>query len=324
MLLYCSTHSAMATEWSLYLYARSRAEAESIARPVFQEVDRVDALLSNYKQSSEISRINQAAYQQEVTTDPETFCFLETCLDWSSRSKGAFDITVGKLMKIWKFFGASGAVPSLDELGRARDEVGWQKIRLDKSRRTVRFLSPELELDPGGIGKGYAVDRAVMMLRTRQVSAALLSAGSSTIYALGAPPMEGGWKVRVPSADPQATSISTVVLQDTSLSTANLSEKNFIHDGKLYGAIMDPRTLRPVEGMVQVTVISPSATDSDALSNALFASGPEDRELLLDERQQDCALVIRGNQLAAQCEVTRWPAEVANRCPAEFACAKEN
>jgi thiamine biosynthesis lipoprotein len=323
LLLYCTTHPAMGTEWSLYLYARSRAEADSIARPAFQEVDRVDALLSNYKQNSELSRINQNAFQQAVTTDPETFCFLETCLGWSAKSKGAFDITVGKLMKAWNFFGASGALPSPEELESTCDEVGWQKIRLDSGRRTVRFLAPGIELDPGGIGKGYAVDRAVRTLRAKQIAAALLSAGSSTIYAIGAPPGKAGWKVRVPSVVPETGPISTVVLRDTSLSTANLSEKNFVHDGRLYGSIMDPRTLRPVEGVLQVTVISPSATDSDALSNALFVSGPEERALLLDQRQQDYALVIRGNQLEAQYEATRWPAEVGNMRPAGLAGAKE-
>lgn len=323
LLLYCTTHPAMGTEWSLYLYARSREEADRIARPVYQEIDRVEALLSNYKQNSELSRINQKAFQQDVTTDPETFCFLETCLGWSARSKGAFDISVGKLMKAWKFFGASGALPSPGELESVRDEVGWEKIRLDGGRRTVRFLSPGTELDPGGIGKGHAVDRAVRVLRAKQVPAALLSAGSSTIYALGAPPGKAGWKVRVPAVVPETGAISTVVLRDTSLSTANLSEKNFVHDGRLYGAIMDPRSLRPVEGVLQVTVVSPSATDSDAMSNALFVSGPEDRALLLDERQQDCALVIRGNQLEAQYEATRWPAEVVNRRPAGWAGAKE-
>jgi thiamine biosynthesis lipoprotein len=122
---------------------------------------------------------------------------------------------------------------------------------------------------------------------------------------------------------PETGAISTVVLRDTSLSTANLSEKNFVHDGRLYGAIMDPRSLRPVEGVLQVTVVSPSATDSDAMSNAWLVSRPEDRALLLDERQQDCALVIRGNQLEAQYEATRWPAEVVNRRPAGWAGAKE-
>ena len=327
--LYCTTHPAMGTEYSLYLYAPSREQAAAIARPVFEEVDRVDGLLSNYQPGSELSRINREAFQHDVTTDPETFGFLATCLAWSERSRGAFDISVGRLMKAWKFFGASGAVPSQEELAAARADVGWEKIRLDRGQRTVRFLAAGIELDPGGVGKGYAVDRAVRVLRAKQAPAALLSAGSSTIYALGAPPGEAGWKVRVPFAGAGEDPISTVILRDTSLSTANLSEKNFVHDGHFYGAIMDPRTLRPVEGMAQVTAISPSATDSDALSNALFVSGPEDRALLLDGRQQDCALVIREKQcgqekqFAVEYEAIRWPAEVANGQIAALANAKE-
>ncbi|HZC43794.1 MAG TPA: FAD:protein FMN transferase [Acidobacteriaceae bacterium] len=325
--LYCTTHPAMGTEYSLYLYAPSRDHAEAIAERVFAEVDRVDTLLSNYQPDSELSRINREAFANEVTTDPETFRFLATCLAWSERSNGAFDVSVGKLMKVWKFFGASGALPSQEELEAARANVGWEKIRLDPAQRTVRFLAAEIEMDPGGIGKGYAVDRAVRILREKQIPAALLSAGSSTIYALGAPPGETGWKVQVPCPQPEGGTISTVTLRDTSLSTANLSEKNFVHDGKLYGAIMNPRTLWPVEGMLQVTVISKSATDSDALSNALFVSEPEDWLSLL--AAEDCALVIRGQlpepvkQCAPKYEAIRWPAEVAQQHLADFAIPKE-
>lgn len=325
--LYCTTHPAMGTEYSLYLYAPSREQAAVIAKPVFEEIDRVDALLSNYRPDSELSRINRQAFDQEVTTDPETFRFLATCLAWSERSQGAFDISVGKLMKVWKFFGASGALPSTEELAASRADVGWEKIRLNPEQRTVRFLAAEIELDPGGIGKGYAVDRAVRVLRARQVPAALLSAGSSTIYALGAPHGEPGWKVRVPSPHPEGGTISTVILRDTSLSTANLSEKNFVHEGQFYGAIMNPRTLQPVRGMLQVTVISQSATDSDALSNALFVSGPEDRASLLPE--QDCALVIPEQRseveqhVAPPYEAIRWPSEVAERHLAELPTKKE-
>lgn len=315
--LYSADHPAMGTAYSLYLYARSHEEADCVAVPVFQEIDRVEELLSNYRESSELSRINREAVRHEVTTDPETFHFLETCIAWSDKTQGAFDISVGKLMKAWKFFSASGAVPPQEELAAVRDAVGWKQIRLDSARRTVRFLSPGIELDPGGIGKGYAVDRAVKVLRTRRVPAAMLSAGSSTIYGLGAPAGEEGWKVRVPSARPEEGAISTVILRDTSLSTANRSQKSFIHDGHLYGAIMNPQTLQPVEGMLQVTVISSSATDSDALSNALFVLGPEDRAQLLEQRWQDSALVIREDQSAAQYEPTRWPAEVANPHRAE-------
>jgi FAD:protein FMN transferase len=325
--LYRTTHPAMGTEYSLYLYAPSPEQAAAIAKPVFEEVDRVDALLSNYLPDSELSRINRQAFDDEVTTDPETFRFLATSLAWSERSHGAFDISVGKLMKVWKFFGASGALPSPDELAGARADVGWEKIRLNPEQRTVRFLAAGIELDPGGIGKGYAVDRAVRILRARHVPEALLSAGSSTIYALGAPPGEAGWKVRVPSPYPRGGTISTVVLRDTSLSTANLSEKNFVHDSQFYGAIMNPQTLQPVRGMLQVTVISKSATDSDALSNALFVSCPEDRAALLGE--QDCALVIREQrtevqqQATPQHEAIRWPSEVAEPYLGELPIAKE-
>ncbi|MGH9617993.1 MAG: FAD:protein FMN transferase [Acidobacteriaceae bacterium] len=322
--LYRTTHSAMGTEYSLYLFARSREEADSIAQPVFQEVDRVDALLSNYQPGSELSRINRHAFSQDITTDPETFRFLETCLAWSERSHGAFDISVGKLMKVWKFFGASGELPSPEDVTAARRDVGWEKIRLDRERRTVRFLSAGIELDPGGIGKGYAIDRAVRILLANNVASALLSAGSSTIYALGAPPNDAGWKVRVPSPRSGATTISTVLLRDTSLSTANLSEKHFIHDGHLYGAIMDPQTLRPVEATLQATVISPSATDSDALSNAMFVMGPEERARLLENRLHECALIVRDMPPPAEYETIRWPAEVFENELAELAATKEN
>jgi FAD:protein FMN transferase len=301
----------MATVYSLHLYADSEEAAERIAEPVFQEIDRVEELVSNYRESSELSRINREAGATEVTTDPETFHFLETSLAWSARSHGAFDITVGRLMKTWGFFGANGAMPPEEQICAARNQTGWQKVRLDGTRRTVRFLSHRIELDPGGIGKGYAVDRAIKILRSRHIPVALLSAGSSTIYALGAPPGEPGWKIHVPAPGQETRMVSNVVLRDTSLSTANCSEKYFVDNGHLYGAIMDPYTLSPVEGMLQATAISPLATDSDALSNALFVSGPQHRALLLEQRPQDSALIFLGDQLTWQHQATRWPAEIA-------------
>lgn len=316
--LYRTVHPAMGTEYSLYPYAASRAEAGAIADSVFREIDRVEGLLSHYRESSELSRINREATTEDVTTDPETFRFLEMSLAWSARSGGAFDLTVGKLLKAWGFFGGSGKIPSTEALAEARDQVGWQKVRLDKAQRTVRFLAPGMELDPGGIGKGYAVDRAVKVLRECGVSAALLSAGSSTIYAVGAPVGESGWKVRVPCPYNGETTVSTVMLRDTSLSTANRSEKYFVDAGHLYGSIMNPQTLRPVEETLQTTVISASATDSDALSNILFVQQPNDRALLLEQRPQDSALVIFENQHTTEYETTRWPAEVTGLRCAEF------
>lgn len=305
--LFTRVHPAMGTDFTLYIYAADTAAADREAERVFEIVDQLDALLSNYKPDSELSRINHQAAERAVTTDPETFRFLQVSLAWSARSDGAFDITVGKLMKAWGFFRSTGHVPTDAELAQVRAETGWRRVMLDARTRTVRFTAPGVELDPGGIGKGFAVDAAVKALREDGVHAALLSAGSSTIYGLGAPPAVRGWKVKVPGAGDAGSVISTVVLRDTSLSTANCSEKHFVVHGHQYCHIMDPRTLKPVEGRVQATVIAPSATDSDALSNAMFVLDAAARKRLMRSLPQaDAALVVLPDAVV---ERYRWPGQ---------------
>ena len=291
--LFTRVHPAMGTNFTLYIYVRDAAAADREAERVFAIVDQLESLLSNYQPQSELSRINHEAADHPVTTDPETFRFLKESLAWSARSDGAFDITVGKLMRAWGFFRSTGHVPSETELARVRVQTGWRRVVLDAGTRTVRFTAPGVELDPGGIGKGFAVDAAVEALRADRVPAALLSAGSSTIYALGSPPDAQGWKIKVPDPMHKGEAISTVMLRDTSLSTANCSEKHFVVGGHQYCHIMDPRTLRPVEGRLQATVIAPSATDSDALSNVIFvldAAGR--RRVMASLPQADAALVV--------------------------------
>jgi thiamine biosynthesis lipoprotein len=305
--LFTRVHPAMGTDFTLYIYAADATAADREAEHVFDIVDQLDALLSNYKPESELSRINNEAANHAVTTDPETFRFLEKSLAWSAWSNGAFDITVGRLMKAWGFFRSTGHVPSEAELARVRADTGWKHMVLDRGTRTVRFTA-RVELDPGGIGKGFAVDAAVKALRDDGVHAALFSAGSSTIYGLGAPPDAAGWKVRVPDPEHTGGAISTAVLRDTSLSTANCSKKHFIVRGHLYCHIMDPRTLRPVEGRLQATVIAPSATDSDALSNAMFVLGTAGRKRLMHSLpKSDSALVVLAGGVM---EKYRWPASV--------------
>jgi thiamine biosynthesis lipoprotein len=311
--LFTRVHPAMGTDFTLYIYATDAGAADREADRAFAIVDQLESLLSNYQPQSELSRINSEAGRHAVTTDPETFRFLQESLAWSARSDGAFDITVGKLMKAWGFFRSTGHVPSDMELAWVRAETGWKRVVLHAGTRTVRFTTPGVELDPGGIGKGFAVDAAIQVLRADGVHAALLSAGSSTIYALGAPPDARGWKVRVP--DPQrpdsehrstqaGDDISSVMLHDTSLSTANCSEKHFVVGGHQYCHIMDPRTLRPVEGRLQATVIAPSATDSDALSNAMFVLDAAGRRRLMQGLPAaDAALVVLAG---GKREIYKW------------------
>ena len=309
--LYSFSTPAMGTEFTLHLYSSSQDKARSIAGAAFEEVHRIENLLSHYRPGSELSRINREAFDHPVTTDPETFQFLDYAFAWSARSEGAFDITVGKLMKAWGFFGDTGRVPTPQELSSIRSQVGWRNVCLDPDRRTVRFLVPGIELDPGGIGKGYAVDRVVRVLQDEPVPASLISAGSSTLYAIGSPPGEVGWKVRVPVPGKPGHILSTVLLRDTSLSTANYTEKRFLDRGHLYGSIMSTETLLPIESVLQVTAVAPSATDSDALSNVLFALPTHARASLLDSLPAVSALVLTPEQETAQPEAVRWPAPIA-------------
>jgi FAD:protein FMN transferase len=309
--LFTTTHPAMGTEFTLYVYSTDPAVAATASEEVFEEIDRIEQLLSNYRDSSELSRINQHAGAGPVTTDPEMMDFLQQSEHWSQASNGAFDITVGRLMKAWGFFRYDGRIPMDAELEDLRAVTGWQKVKLDPAARTVQFTSPGIELDPGGIGKGFAVDAAVRILRADHITAAMLSAGSSTVYALGAPPHKTGWRIVVPGPLPSKKTLSVVTLRDTSLSSADCSQKNFTVAGHRYCHIMDPRTMRPIEDRIQVSVVAPSATVSDALSNVVFVETPEQSVATLKAFAPDAhTLIVSGGAEAARCTTFQWTSSV--------------
>ncbi len=302
------THRAMGTVFTIDIYARDQATAEHWTGDAFDEVDRIEDLLSNYRPASELSRIDREAVVGPVVTDPETFAFLERSVYWSQASKGAFDITVGPLLRAWGFFFKQGHVPAADELAALRGRVGWQKIELNLVNRTVEFRDHvTLDLDPGSIGKGFAVDRVVSLLRSEGVASAFISAGGSTLYGIGAPPGEPGWPVDVPDPRKPGAAASKVLLKDMSLSTGACTEKFFIQNGHRYCHIFNPLTMRPVEGMLQTTVISPSATDSDALSTVVFVGSVELSERLLRDMPETRALIFSARKTQPDCVAVHWP-----------------
>ena len=304
--LYHETRQAMGTAVEIYLYAPSGERASVLFEAAFEEIERVEATLSTYRSTSEISRINRAAAAAPVTTDPEVFDLIARALDYSRRTDGAFDITVGPLLKAWGFFRNDGHYPSPDELSEARAKIGWQHVGLDDAERSIRFFTPGIELDLGGIGKGFALDRAARVLRRHGVTAALLGAGQSSYCAIGAPPGAEGWPITVPSPDNPARALSTVQLRDRSLSTSGSNQKYFELDGQRYSHIIDPRTGRPAEGMLQVTVTAPTATDSDALSTALFVAGPERAAALLEKSDSATALLVTGQEGDGEIVAIAW------------------
>jgi thiamine biosynthesis lipoprotein len=266
---------SMACAYAIVAYGDDAGALPRILEAAFDEVDRIDRLMSHYKPESPLSRLNREAAAGPVVVTPELFDFIAACLRYSRDSDGAFDITVGPLMKTWGFFRGGGRLPSAQEVEDVRGRIGYAHVVLDATARTVRFDRPGIELDLGGIAKGYAVDRVVDLLRREHVAAALVSAGGSTIYALGAPPGRDAWDVDIQDPVDSGRIALTVPLRDRALSVAGRAEKWFERDGVVYSHIMDPRTARPVQGILGVAVLTSTGTAGDALDDALFVQGVE-------------------------------------------------
>jgi thiamine biosynthesis lipoprotein len=264
---------AMGGVFSLALYSGTRAAADAASAAAFVELRRLDHMLSNYRADSEWSKVNRDAAAQAVKVSRELFDLLSACLEYSRRSEGAFDITVGPLMKAWGFHGGSGSIAEDVLLNHVRTCVGYQHILLDPEGCAVRFDRDGVEMDPGGIGKGYAVDRMIETLKQHGIERALVSAAGSSIFALGAPPGQEGWLVDVHGPDLACCTADPLLLKDESLSTSGISQRNFRSNGLIFGHILDPRSGYPVRGVLQVTVRAPRAIDSEAWTKAFFVNG---------------------------------------------------
>ena len=264
---------AMGSTYSVVVYGDDEARLRAAVEDASQEARRLDQLLSNYIPASEWSQVNREASSKPVRISTELFQLLAACVKYSRESDGAFDITVGPLMKVWGFYKGSGHLPHRAEVRGAMAHVGYQNILLDPTNNTVRFAKDGVEIDPGGIGKGYAVDKMVAVLKEDGVTSALVSASGSSIYGLGTPPGEPGWKIKIRDPKDASKAVAEVVLHNNSLSTSGNYEKFFFAEGKLYSHIMDPRTGYPSEGMLAVSVVSPKTIDSEAWCKPYYIRG---------------------------------------------------
>jgi thiamine biosynthesis lipoprotein len=202
------------------------------------------------------------------------FQLIAACVNYSRLSDGAFDISVGPLMKVWGFYKGTGHLPHRAEIRGAMAYVGYQNLLLDAKESTIQFRRPGVEIDPGGIGKGYAVDRMADILKANGVNVGLVSGGGSSIYAIGAPPDESrGWRVSIRDPRDERKTIEEVFLKDTSMSTSGSYEKFFRAEGRIYSHIMDPRTGYPSPGMLSASVIAPKTIDSEAWAKPFFIDG---------------------------------------------------
>lgn len=277
--------NAMATRFEILLHGENPGWLRAAGEEALDEVDRLESQLSPYRPTSEISHVNWRAAHEPVRVSPSLFRFLQHAKQLHQETGGAFDITIAPLVRCWGFINGSGRMPDPEDIEAARAKVGMNQVELNPADSTVRFAREGVMLDLGAIGKGYAVDRAVTLLREAGVTSALLHGGTSTIYGLGHPPDSETWKVALeyPNAEGEektAPHLATVMLRDEALSVSAIWGRSFKKDGKTFGHVLDPRTGQPVSGTLMTAVVLPSATETDALSTALLVAGAASYETI--------------------------------------------
>ena len=269
---------AMATRFELVLpdapAAGGSDRLRAIGEESLAEIARQDARLSAYRPASDISWINAHAGERAVKVEPGLFVLLQRCLALSKATEGAFDISVGPLVRAWKFAGAGADVsrplPSTGLIADARARVGYQHVHLDPRTSTVRFGRSGMSIDLGAAGKGYAIDLAATTLRQQGVTRALLHGGTSSVHAIGAPADAAAWKIDWAAPAGMGRTFSVC---NGALSVSAVHGKAFTTEGHVYGHVIDPRTGWPTDAASSAIVTGPGSLECDALSTALLVLG---------------------------------------------------
>jgi thiamine biosynthesis lipoprotein len=255
----------------------TRRTAIDEAFAAFAEVDR---LMSNYRDDSELALVNRRAARGAVSVSDPMFGVLDAARRVSSASNGAFDITVGPLVRLWGFHDKTAHVPTDADLATVRPLVDYRNVILDADHRTVRFARAGVELDLGGIAKGFAVEVAADVLRRRGLTGFIDAGGNQ--YLLGTPPGKRAWNVGIKNPDVRDQVMGVVETGEISVSTSADYYNFLVANDRKYGHILDPRTLEPATESLSVTILSRDGTLADAMSKAAFILGPKRGLALVD------------------------------------------
>ncbi len=282
------TEPHMGTTARIVLYAPNEATAKKAATAAFARIAELNLVMSDYNPNSELMRLCAKAGGDPVAISTDLYDVLEKSLAFAKLTDGALDITISPVVRLWRKAKRTRVLPSSDEIKQALALVDYRNIKLDSQRRTAQLLVMGMLLDLGSIGKGYAADAALAVLRKQGLPRALVALGGD--IAVGdAPPNTKGWKVGVaPLKNPGADPTHYLLLTNAGVSTAGDAEQYVEIAGKRYSHIIDPKTGIGQVGRRSVTVIAPNATTSDALDTAVCVMGL-DRGLKLIESLEGVA-----------------------------------
>ena len=279
---------AMACRVEVMLASDDAAEM-SAAREALDEADDIESFLTVFRDTSEVSDVNRRAGREGVPVSPALFALVQRAAALHAATDGAFDITSTPLSRCWGFLRREGRLPSDGEIASARELVGMGLVALDERSRTIRFAREGVELNFGAIGKGYALDRMGARLRARGASRALLSAGSSSVLAVGG--RGRGWPVDL---RPQRASrrVGRLWLRNAAVGTSGAGEQFVEINGRHYGHVIDPRSGSPADGVLGASVVTRDAASADALSTAFLIGGPELARRYCDRQGDTLAVLV--------------------------------
>lgn len=262
----------MGTSVQIAAFGGDEAARRAGVEEAYAAIAEVDRLMSNYRDDSELARVNAEAATRPVRVSDPLFAVLDAAKSIGQKSGGAFDVTVGPLVKLWGFHDRKPHVPTAAELAAVRPLVSNNNLLLDAKAKTVRFARAGVELDLGGIAKGFAVELAGGVLRRRGLGAFIDAGGNQ--YMVGPPPGRRVWTLGIRDPEIPEHLLATLDVEEGSVSTSAQGSNFLIANGRKYGHILDPRTLEPAAERLSVTVVSKDATLADALSKVAFLLGP--------------------------------------------------
>jgi thiamine biosynthesis lipoprotein len=287
------TEPHMGTRFKIILYAPDAATAEKASRAAFQRIAELDGIMSDYRPASELMQLCKKAGVEPVKVSKDLFYVLAKAQQVAKRSDGAFDVTVGPVVRLWRVARKTRKMPDPARLKAALDLVGYRNFRLDEQKRTVQLTKPGMQLDLGGIAKGYAADEALKTLKQHGVKSALVAAGGD-IAVSEAPPDAPGWTVGIaPLEDPECKPKRYLLLCNQAVSTSGDVEQHVEINGVRYSHIVDPKTGLGLIGRQSVTVVSRHGIDSDSLTKVVSVWGPKRGLEFIEKIPGTAAYVVR-------------------------------
>lgn len=269
----------MGVDARLVVYAPDQPTAERACTAAFARIAALDSIMSDYRIDSELTRLCERAGGPPVRVSPELFTALRRSQEVARLTDGAFDITAGPLIRLWRQARKARVLPSAKEIAAARRLIGWKKLKLDSKARTAHLTVRGMKLDLGGIGKGYAADAAQAALKRHGITRALVELGGD-IVVTDPPPGTEGWTIRVPNAG-NDQGPADFRFTNRAISTSGDTVQFAVINGRQYSHVVDPRTGQALTNRVQVTVLAPDGLTSDPVSTALGVLGDQNNEKLL-------------------------------------------